>query len=40
MGFDIVYEKFFAVDTTDFAPVVTAMMATNPDVISLCEAWP
>ena len=40
MGFEIVYEKFFSVDTTDFAPVVTAMMATNPDVISLCEAWP
>ncbi|NIS72695.1 MAG: ABC transporter substrate-binding protein, partial [Proteobacteria bacterium] len=24
MGFEIVYEKFFSVDTTDFAPVVTA----------------
>lgn len=40
MGFEIVYEKFFSVDTTDFAPIVTALMATNPDVISLCEAWP
>ena len=40
MGFEIVYEKFFSVDTTDFAPIVTAMMATKPDVISLCEAWP
>ncbi len=40
MGFDIVYEKFFSVDTTDFAPIVTALMASNPDVISLCEAWP
>ncbi len=40
MGFDIVYEKFFPVDTNDFAPIVTAIMATNPDVISLCEAWP
>jgi branched-chain amino acid transport system substrate-binding protein len=39
-GFEIVYEKFFSVDTTDFAPVVTALMATKPDVISLCEAWP
>ncbi len=40
MGFDIVYEKFFSVDTTDFAPIATALMASNPDVISLCEAWP
>lgn len=40
LGFEIVYEKFFAVDTTDFAPVVSAMMATKPDCISLCEAWP
>ena len=40
MGFEMVYEKFFAVDTTDFAPIVTAVMATKPDVISLCEAWP
>jgi len=40
MGFDIVYEEFFATDATDFAPIVTALMATKPDVISLCEAWP
>jgi len=40
MGFEIVYEKFFSVDTTDFAPIITAVMATKPDVISLCEAWP
>jgi len=39
-GFEIVYEKFFSVDTTDFAPIITAVMAKNPDVISLCEAWP
>ena len=40
MGFEIVYEEFFGVETTDFAPIITAVMATNPDVISLCEAWP
>ncbi len=40
MGFEMVYEKFFSVDTTDFAPIVTAIMAKNPDVVSLCEAWP
>lgn len=39
-GFEVVYEKFFSVDTTDFAPIATALMASNPDVISLCEAWP
>ena len=40
MGFDLVYEEYFSVDTTDFAPIVTALMASKPDVISLCEAWP
>jgi branched-chain amino acid transport system substrate-binding protein len=40
MGFKIVYEEFFGVETTDFAPIITAVMATKPDVISLCEAWP
>ncbi len=39
-GFEIVYEEFFSPETTDFAPVITAMMATNPDLISLVEAWP
>ncbi len=40
MGFKIIYEEFFGVETTDFAPIITAIMATKPDVISLCEAWP
>jgi branched-chain amino acid transport system substrate-binding protein len=40
MGLKIVYEEFFSVDTTDFAPIITAIMASKPDVISLCEAWP
>ena len=39
-GYEIIYEEFFSVEQTDFAPVITAIMATNPDVISLCEAWP
>lgn len=39
-GFEIVYEKFFSVDTTDFAPIATALIASKPDVISFCEAWP
>ncbi len=40
LGFKIVYEEFFGVETTDFAPIVTALIASNPDVVSLCEAWP
>jgi branched-chain amino acid transport system substrate-binding protein len=40
MGFEIVYEEFFGVETTDFAPIVTALIASKPDVVSLCEAWP
>jgi len=39
-GFDVVYEEFFPCEQTDFAPVITDIMASNPDVISLCEAWP
>jgi branched-chain amino acid transport system substrate-binding protein len=38
--FDIVYSKFFGVDTTDFAPIASAILATNPDLISLCAMWP
>jgi branched-chain amino acid transport system substrate-binding protein len=39
-GWDIVYDKHFSLETTDFAPVVTAMMATNPDAISLNLCYP
>lgn len=39
-GWDVVYDKHFSVDTTDFAPIVTDMLATHPDVVSLDITWP
>jgi len=39
-GWEIVYDKHFAIETTDFAPIATAMIATNPDAISLNLTWP
>ncbi len=39
-GWEIVYDKHFSLETTDFAPVATAMMATNPDAISLNLCYP
>lgn len=40
MGLDIVYNKPFAVETVDFAPVVTAILATEPDIITFAQTWP
>lgn len=34
-GIEIVYNKFFAPETQDFAPVVSAMLAKKPDIINL-----
>lgn len=39
-GWDVVYDKHFSLETTDFAPVVTAILATKPDVVSLNLTWP
>lgn len=39
-GIEVVYSKPFSVETTDFAPVMTAVLATNPDIISMGAAWP
>ncbi|MBT7293548.1 MAG: ABC transporter substrate-binding protein [Rhodospirillaceae bacterium] len=39
-GWDVVYDKHFSPETTDFAPVVTAMLATNPDAVALGITWP
>ncbi len=33
MGFKIVYDKSYPATTTDFAPIVRAIQATNPDVV-------
>lgn len=40
MGWDVVYDKHFAIETTDFAPVVTSILSTNPDVVSLNLSYP
>jgi len=34
-GIKIVYDKFFAPETVDFAPIVSAMLAKNPDIINV-----
>jgi branched-chain amino acid transport system substrate-binding protein len=39
-GLEVVYNKPFAVDTVDFAPIVSAVLATDPDLISMPAAWP
>ena len=38
-GIDVVYDKFFGIDTADFAPIVTAMLATKPDILCLDTAY-
>jgi branched-chain amino acid transport system substrate-binding protein len=40
LGFEMVYDSFYSPDTSDFAPVITAVLATNPDVVSLGLSWP
>ncbi|MCF8069799.1 MAG: ABC transporter substrate-binding protein [Desulfobacterales bacterium] len=37
---EIVYSKFYSTETTDFAPIISAILATKPDVVSLCASWP
>ncbi|MEE8202362.1 MAG: ABC transporter substrate-binding protein [Alphaproteobacteria bacterium] len=39
-GVDVVYDKFFDINTTDFAPIVTAMLAADPDILCLDTAYP
>jgi branched-chain amino acid transport system substrate-binding protein len=34
-GIKIVYDKFFAPETVDFAPIVSAMLAKDPDIINV-----
>jgi len=33
MGLDIVYDKSFPPNTTDYSPIVRAVQATNPDIV-------
>jgi branched-chain amino acid transport system substrate-binding protein len=39
-GWDVVYDKHYSIETTDFAPIVTAVLATNPQVVSLNLSYP
>jgi len=39
-GWDVVYDKHYSLDTSDFAPIVTAVLATKPDVVSLNMSYP
>lgn len=38
-GIEIVYDKFFAPETQDFAPIVSAIMAKKPDIINLGTSY-
>src|SRR6478752_7993123 len=38
-GFEIVYDKSYPPSTTEFAPILRAVQATNPDLIYVC-AYP
>lgn len=40
MGVDVVYRELFAYETTDFAPIMSAMLATDPDVVDLSATYP
>ena len=39
-GWEIVYDEHFSPETTDFAPVVTALLAAKPDAVALNITWP
>ena len=39
-GIELVHDAFFDVATTDFAPIVTAMLAANPDILFFDTAYP
>ena len=39
-GIEVVYSKPFGLETTDFAPIVTAALAKKPDIISTGAAYP
>ncbi len=36
-GFDIVYDKSYPPNTTDFSPIVRAIQAANPDLVVFCS---
>jgi branched-chain amino acid transport system substrate-binding protein len=40
MGIEKAYEGTFAYETTDFAPVLTAMLASDPDLLDFTTTYP
>jgi branched-chain amino acid transport system substrate-binding protein len=40
LGLNIVYDKSYPPSTTDFAPIVRAIQATNPDLVVVCSYPP
>jgi branched-chain amino acid transport system substrate-binding protein len=40
MGVEVVYDKKFSVETTDFAPVISAVLQTDPDVVDMMVSYP
>src|SRR6187397_1320897 len=36
-GFKVVYDKTYPPATTDFAPIVRAIQAANPDIVAICS---
>jgi len=39
-GIEVAYSKPFGLDTTDFAPIVTAALATKPTILSMGASYP
>ncbi|MCP4219873.1 MAG: ABC transporter substrate-binding protein, partial [bacterium] len=39
-GWDVVFDKHYEMETTDFASIVSEMLATKPDVVSLNLSYP
>ena len=39
-GFKVVYDKTYPPAQTDFAPIVRAIQATNPDLVVICSYPP
>jgi branched-chain amino acid transport system substrate-binding protein len=40
LGLNIVYDKSYPPSTTDYAPIVRAIQATNPDIVVVCSYPP
>jgi branched-chain amino acid transport system substrate-binding protein len=36
-GFNVVYDKTYPPSTTDFTPIVRAIQASNPDIVTICS---